>query len=724
MYPIHIACMVMFTILPLQAQEFISLFGEMPDPHITYYNGYYYYTGTYNSVGVGLKRATTVEGLRTVPTQLVYDSSDGGPNYMYWASEIFRINNKWYIYYTASENNNQASTDFQRTYVIENSSENPLEGTWVNKGKIYDVNNDVWAIDGTIMDLNNTLYFVWSGSDIEDETPSKPQYIYIAPMSNPWTVYGSRVLLSTQTASWEGDQVNEAPEVIIHGNRVFIVYSSKGCWTPNYQLGAIYMNTSANPLDPESWTKTTHALFKKNSNSQVYGPGHHCFFKSPDGTEDWFAYHATPNSAGACDNTRTTRMQKLYWSANGFPVFGKPIKQGQIQNSPSGEVPNPTATPLENGIYKILVKSSDMAIDLGGCSLDTNTNVAQWIDLDNACQRWFVQSTGDGYYTISSCQSGLPMGVSGCSSANNANIKVWKPKGSYCQQWSIIEVSPAYYKVQSRHSGKVFHVSGGTAAGNNLVQNNYTGSDNQLMQFIRMDDQTVLNGTYYIRSKKSGKVLQLKNCNQGNSAHITQNTQNGTECQQWQILSTGDGYYKIISVLSGKALDIPSCKAEPSLNVQTWNDLNNNCQKWQFVSNGLGYFKIFTRSNGMSLDVAGCSISENAEILQYPYWGGGCQLWELELIDTLGLIDIDDESMSSDSNEVIVYPNPVKNTLYVRGNEDELFSVKLYTIPGEEVNKDITFHYSIGQVTLDLTKVEAGLYFLKTKTKVFKIYIQ
>lgn len=49
------------------------------------------------------------------------------------------------------------------------------------------------TIDGTVFSYNNELYFVWSGW--EGNTNIR-QNIYIAHMSNPWTIDGSRVELS------------------------------------------------------------------------------------------------------------------------------------------------------------------------------------------------------------------------------------------------------------------------------------------------------------------------------------------------------------------------------------------------------------------------------------------------------------------------------------------------------------------------------------------------
>ena len=620
-----------FSIKNSDAQQFTSVISDSPDPFITYQNGYYYLTGTYGG-SVGARRAKTLEGLRSAKAHIFYGPSAGGPPGDYWASEIFKIDGKWYIYYTADPTT-IAGTDQQRMYVIENSAEDPYTGSWTNH-RVFDPANDVWAIDATVFEHNGSLYYVWSGSDVIDEIPHKPQNIYISRMSNPWTLETERVLLSEPTASWEGDQVNEGPEVIKHGNRIFIAYSTFGCWTPNYRLGMLYMDSNSDPLDPTAWTKHDAPVFQGNAEVDVYGPGHHCFFKSPDGSEDWFAYHAVSVTEGGCNDKRSVRAQRLYWSADNLPVFGQPIRQGEQQIVPSGEVAAATGTPLENGVYEVKIKSSsNLSLDLDNCNLDIGTNVKVWNDGDNRCQRWVFHATGDGFYTISSYASGLVLDVNNCSQNEDTNIGMWKPNGADCQQWKINEVESGYFTIESRNSGKVIHVSGGTSAGDNVVQHTYNNQDNQKWSLEKVDDYLLQDGIYVISSQKSGLALELENCGTENGTGLIQNTLSNEACQQWEVKATGDGYYSITSVSSGKAMGAPNCSATPTDRIQTSDFVDHDCQKFRILPLGVNKsFKILVKSNEMSLDVDGCSLSEGAQIAQYPYWGADCQLWKFDRV--------------------------------------------------------------------------------------------
>ena len=76
---------------------------------------------------------------------------------------------------------------------------------------------------------NGSLYFIWSG------WPGKTdglQNLYIAPMSNPWTLSGPRVLLSTPDLPWES-WIQEGPVALQRGGKAFVIYAANLSWTDN-----------------------------------------------------------------------------------------------------------------------------------------------------------------------------------------------------------------------------------------------------------------------------------------------------------------------------------------------------------------------------------------------------------------------------------------------------------------------------------------------------------
>ena len=322
---------------PPAANTFANpLLSSGPDPWIFKKDNNYYYTHTLGN-RIALWKTTKVSELRNVTPQTVWSAPASGANSKnVWAPEIHFIDNKWYIYYTAGSSTDHAT---QRTFVLENTSSDPLSGTWTEKGKIADPAADVFAIDGTVFNHNGNNYFLWSGqASASDNT----QRIYIARMTNPWTLATSRVLLSSPQYPWEmvgsPPAVNEGPQILKNAaGKVFLIYSASGCWTDDYALGMLTLNDGGDPLNPTHWTKSATPVFTKKPSSAAYGPGHNSFFKSADGTEDWILYHANAGPGQGCGDLRSPRMQKFTWSSSGAPIFGEPVSTGVQIQKPSGE---------------------------------------------------------------------------------------------------------------------------------------------------------------------------------------------------------------------------------------------------------------------------------------------------------------------------------------------------------------------------------------------------
>jgi GH43 family beta-xylosidase len=303
------------------------------DPYSTYHNGYYYYTHTLGDKLV-LWKTKNLADLKNAESKVVW-TPPAGTAYSkeIWAPEFHIINNKWYVYFAADNGDNQQ----HRMYVLENKSEDPFKGTWEFKGKIA-ASPDRWAIDANVFTYNNQLYMIWSGW--EGKTNGQ-QNIYIAKMTNPWTLDNQRVVISQPTYNWEkqGDlddainpphvNVNEGPQFLQHGKDVFIVFSSSGCWTDYYSLGLLQL-TGDNLMDPQNWKKHPQPIFVKSEANGVYAPGHNSFFKSPDGKEDWILFHANDNPGEGCGNKRSPRMQKIEWNKDGTPNLKIPVSNKEI----------------------------------------------------------------------------------------------------------------------------------------------------------------------------------------------------------------------------------------------------------------------------------------------------------------------------------------------------------------------------------------------------------
>jgi len=315
------------------------LLSSGPDPWVTQHNGFYYYMNT-TGRNLTIWKTRDITDLAHAEKKIVWTPPAEGPySHEIWAPELHFLDGKWYIYFAADGGENAS----HRIYVLENAAADPLNDGWVFKGKVAD-KTDKWAIDPSVFENRGQKYLVWSGWDKDSDGE---QRVYIAHLKNPWTIDSARVVLSYPKYPWEqvGDlldraemphvNVNEGPEILQHGNDIFLVYSASGCWTDYYELGLLRARSGSNLLDPASWKKFDHPFFKQDSKAAVFGPGHNGFFRSPDGKEDWIIYHANSASKEGCGERRSPRIQPFTWNSDGTPDFGKPIPTSTAIQKPS-----------------------------------------------------------------------------------------------------------------------------------------------------------------------------------------------------------------------------------------------------------------------------------------------------------------------------------------------------------------------------------------------------
>jgi GH43 family beta-xylosidase len=298
--------------------------------------------GTYHLVqsrdnGIFVSRAARLTEV-AVNAVRVWAAPDTGWNRTnIWAPELHHIDGRWYIYYAAGREG--PPFIHQRAGVLQSVGDDPM-GPYADLGMLYTgegapgSGEAIWAIDLTVGRIGSQLYAVWSGWEANAATDRTPQHLYMAPMSNPWTISGPRVRISSPTESWErGSELDlqEGPELLQHGGQTFIIYSTRESWLRDYRLGQLRL-TGADPLSASSWAKTG-PVFQEGDG--VYGPGHASFTVSPDGSQSWIVYHAKSSTTPGWE--RVIGMQPFQWRADGSPDFGVPVAPGRTIPRPSGE---------------------------------------------------------------------------------------------------------------------------------------------------------------------------------------------------------------------------------------------------------------------------------------------------------------------------------------------------------------------------------------------------
>ncbi|WP_171144199.1 family 43 glycosylhydrolase [Streptomyces sp. S3(2020)] len=299
------------------------------DPHIfKHTDGYYYFTATVPEYDrIVLRRATTIQGLSTASEVTIWTKHTSGVMGAHiWAPEIHFIDGKWYVYFAAGSTSDVWAI---RMYVLEGTGANPLTATWAEKGQIK-TTWESFSLDATTFVVNGVRYLAWAQRNPSEDNNTS---LFIAKLSNPWTISGTPAELSQPTLSWEtiGYKVNEGPALIQHGDKVFMTYSASAT-DANYCLGMLTASATADLTNPASWTKSSTPVFQSSAATSQYGPGHNSFTVSEDGKSDILVYHdrSYKDISGdpLNDPNRRTRVQKVYWKADGTPDFGIPVADG------------------------------------------------------------------------------------------------------------------------------------------------------------------------------------------------------------------------------------------------------------------------------------------------------------------------------------------------------------------------------------------------------------
>jgi len=299
-------------------------------------DNYFYCASEHNGIVVSQSPNLTSVGVKK---QIWKAPAEGWNRSCVWAPEIHFIEGRWYVYYAAGLSGGPFI--HQRTGVLRSKTAD-IYSEYEDMGMLYTGNNpkdpdsNIWAIDMTVFNHMGKLYAIWSGWEKQMDTDATPQHLYIQEMKNPYTLKGKRVLLSSPEESWETGgslNLNEGPEVLQRDGNVFIIYSCRESWMPEYRQGMLQLkNPKKSLLSKSNWIKKGPVF---EGDDKVLGVGHCSFVKSPDGTEDWIIYHSKKDTTPGWN--RDVRMQPFTWNTDGTPNFGKPIPAGQELKRPSGE---------------------------------------------------------------------------------------------------------------------------------------------------------------------------------------------------------------------------------------------------------------------------------------------------------------------------------------------------------------------------------------------------
>ena len=157
------------------------------------------------------------------------------------------------------------------------------------------------------------------------------------------------------------------------------------------------------------------------------------------------------------------------------------------------------------------------------------------------------------------------------------------------------------------------------------------------------------------------------------------------------------------------------------LNWQTASETNNDF----FTLERSLYSNIWEDIDG--IDGAGNSsnLLDYSTIDKQPY--KGVSYYRLKQTDFDGRFEYSEIKRVDikSENNIEIFPNPVRNFITIVGKEIDLMGLSIYNALGLNVT-NLTQQDSgnRGQLTIDVTKLSSGIYHMKTKTTVNKVYKQ
>lgn len=291
----------------------VGLVPDCADPYILNHEGSYYLYGTGGKKGIRVYKSDDLANWSQAigaNDGFALDSTDVWGNHSFWAPEVYHLNNRFYMFYSAME------------HLCIAESNSPL-GPFIQNEK-KPLHSDIKEIDSHLFvdsDGRKFMYFVRFSNGNE---------IWMAEMKNDLSSIKEETLTRCFGVSqaWERTakepvaRVAEGPFVLKHNDLYYLFYSANHFRSQDYAVGYAI---SESPYGPFKKYEGNPVLV--GDGQTIFGTGHHSFFYSNSG-QMYIVYHS--HKSGNEVQPRTTCLDRCGFEKD---VPGKPDKF--VVNGPS-----------------------------------------------------------------------------------------------------------------------------------------------------------------------------------------------------------------------------------------------------------------------------------------------------------------------------------------------------------------------------------------------------
>ena len=250
---------------------------------------------------------------------------------IFWAPSIYRINNRWTLYFSAIENPaSHATGSFKlkpKTMVLGVATAASLAGPWHSKllhfpgelnARNAKPNHEVVGGDidpGVVRDpRTGARYLFWA---------EQREQIWESELSANGLTVGPEIRVAFSVSEpWECDPANrlctvEGPQPIYHDGRIDVLYSAASTWDRSYVVGAASAAQALNPADP--FIKDPRPILRAGGG--FLGPGGESDPVTALDGQTMIMYHALTHVPSSHDSSaRLLMLGTLNWS-DGDPLI-------------------------------------------------------------------------------------------------------------------------------------------------------------------------------------------------------------------------------------------------------------------------------------------------------------------------------------------------------------------------------------------------------------------